>query len=160
MLSQAELAIESEKMIEVIGEFKALLDEETEAVKVNDLDISEALSGRKTELTRKYEGHFALIHEAREFLKNLDIGLRRRLSEAQQDIAKAIEENILALEAARQATRRVVSMIVNAATRGANQTAAYGPSGNAQSRYGKSLTGSAAHGAAAPLMGISFDENL
>lgn len=155
MLTETELANEVKAMIETTAAFEVILRQESASVRVMDLETAKTLAQDKADLAARYDKHILALHESRAHLPELEDELRQNLADAQSRIAEAISENIQTLQAARQATRRVVEMIVDSVSRGTRQMAGYGPAGYAQGGYGRSTAG-----AAPPLTGLSVNENL
>jgi hypothetical protein len=133
-----DLSAEAEGLVRAADSFIRVLEQETDAVRAMDTARAEALAPRKAELSGIYEAHARVLHQNAADLRKLDADLRRRMVQAQERLTGAITHNLSALDAAREATQRVIKMIVSAVQRGARQTGTYGPR---QSRAMPALAG-------------------
>jgi len=90
----------------------------------------------KQSLSRSYEQQAKIIDEDSE-LSNADAGLRHRLAEAMESFHALAEENRLRLLARMEATKRVFSVIQEAAQDFQGSVRTYGDTGTTQSSLRK-----------------------
>lgn len=111
----ASLRTAVSSMLKLIEDFGALLAKETEALKKTDFRLVDLLQDDKRGLAREYQAHVTALANRREEIAQLDASTRERLIKARTNFTVILNENLRALEASRNAARRLVDRILDTA---------------------------------------------
>lgn len=125
-LPLAELAAESLKLI---GDFEALLRDETRALDATDFDTAEVLQNRKIRMAERYHDLTRELRARKEDLKKHHPELREKLTAARDSFSEAARDNINAIERRRFSSQRLVDRLIEGARRGLQKSSTYGKGG-------------------------------
>lgn len=119
----------------LVGVFSTLLRDETVALRKADFKAVDALQAQKREFARSYHDLITGLYERREELAALPAAERGSLIDTRAHFTKVLDENLRALDAAKESTRRLVNKILDSARRTVvdDRKTHYSNSGKAQS---------------------------
>lgn len=106
-----------------------ILDEETEAVRDRNDKVFKALQEEKLEAVEEYKRAMTEFEVRQADLVLLDDDTRLALRQTHQELERIFADNLATLDVARQATGRVISIIIEAARRAVLQTDRYDDEG-------------------------------
>jgi hypothetical protein len=104
-------------ILHLIGEFGGLLLNETAALKKSDFTTVESLQMDKKRFAREYHMLVTGLAERRAETSSLDIETRERLIRARTEFTIILNDNMKALDAAKNSTKRLVNRILETARR-------------------------------------------
>ncbi len=102
------------ELIVTLGEFSELLDKENAAIQVADADTIAGLSDRKQFLSMHYQRQMRMLADRQVEIGELDPRVRRRLGDTWASFNTKKEANLESLRVVQDATRHVVSLMVEA----------------------------------------------
>lgn len=114
--------------------FTQLLEVETSALKASNYPVFESLQNDKITLAQNYQDSILALEEDQDLLRGLDDATKEKLRHAHTRFNLAADENQNTLLASKNASERIVTMIMSAA----RQTVADGPTYNAGGTQGLS----------------------
>jgi hypothetical protein len=109
------LAHEMADIMRLIEQFGELLCRETEALKKADFKAVDALQQPKRSMAEKYQSHVTALAARGEEMKALDLTARERFIQARTRFTLILNDNLKALELAKDSTRRLVGRILDTA---------------------------------------------
>ncbi len=112
---QGPIAGAALEMLRLIEDFGSLLLKETDALKKADFRLVELLQDDKRHFAKRYHAVVNLLSSRRDEVAKLDLGLQERLIKARTSFTIILNENLRALEAAKDSTRRLVDRILDTA---------------------------------------------
>ena len=112
----------------VVEELTRILEEETAALAVKDMDRMRALQGDKQRLGRGYEQLYALLGRQDQAAVRATPDFER-LGAAAPRFAEAVKENLRRIGAARSLNERILGAVRNAIVRAQAPTTVYGANG-------------------------------
>lgn len=101
----------------LVGVFSALLEEETAALKIADFKAVDALQTQKRDYAKRYHDAITELYARRDELAQMPPPVRGGLMDARARFATVLEDNLRALDAAKEGTRRLVNKILDTARR-------------------------------------------
>ena len=114
-LAEARIGTASvRRLIETVRELTELMSEETGLLRALQVKNFSALQEQKLALIRSYEEGSALLRADPGFVQAIDPRLRAELKDVSARMCDVMEENELAILAAREMNRRAASAIVEA----------------------------------------------
>jgi len=105
------------QILNVLDAFGKLLKEETAALKKNDFQTVDRLQASKRALARDYHGLIVGLSSSRENMVKLDMPTREKLVRSRTTFTEILQDNLRALEIAKNSTARLVNKILDAARR-------------------------------------------
>jgi hypothetical protein len=129
------LAAVIDDVMQLIQSFGALLKEETAALKAVDFKTVDKLQDTKRDYARRYHMLVSSLYERSDEILNIDAVRRDGLLTARHGFSAILAENLRALEAAKDSSRRLVSKILDIARRSVvdDRQTHYSNSGRTQS---------------------------
>jgi hypothetical protein len=109
------LAVDVMEVMQLIEDFGALLLRETAALKKADFSVVDTLQPAKRTLALQYQNMVTSLAARKAEMATLDVAARERLVKARTQFTLILNDNLRALEAAKDSTRRLVSKILDAA---------------------------------------------
>lgn len=104
-------------VMQLIEDFGALLMRETAALKKSDFNVVDTLQPSKRKLALEYQNMVTALAARKAEMATLDVAARERLVKARTQFTLILNDNLVALEAAKESTRRLVGKILDAARR-------------------------------------------
>lgn len=102
-------------LIAALHDFNILLTTETAFLKKADFKAVEALQDEKRVLARTYHDIVTSFSEVKSDMSSLDLKLREQLVTARAEFTVTLSENIRALEASKNSTKRLIDRIIETA---------------------------------------------
>lgn len=102
-------------VLRLIEDFGSLLVKETEALKKADYLLVDMLQTDKKNFAKLYHAKVTELSTRKEEMPTLDMSMRERLVKARTSFTIILNENLRALEASRESTRRLVDRILDTA---------------------------------------------
>lgn len=109
------LVSEVSDVMKLIEDFGSLLMRETAALKKSDFSVVDTLQPAKRKLALEYQNMVTALAARKAEMATLDVAARERLVKARTQFTLILNENLVALEAAKESTRRLVGKILDAA---------------------------------------------
>ena len=113
--AKRSLITEVMDVMKLIEDFSTLLMRETAALKKSDFNVVDTLQPAKRKLALEYQNMVTALAARKAEMATLDIAARERLVKARTQFTLILNENLVALEAAKESTRRLVGKILDAA---------------------------------------------
>lgn len=128
------LAGEINDIMRLIEEFGSLLRRETEALKKADFAAVDTLQAPKRAMATQYQSLIVGLSSRKEEMRGLDMAAREKLVRARTQFTLILNDNLRALEAAKESTRRLVTRILDTARKAVvdEQQTNYSSRGQAQ----------------------------
>jgi hypothetical protein len=102
-------------IMQVIDDFGALLVRETAALKKADFAAVDTLQPAKRTMALQYQNMVTALAKRKAEMTGLDLNARERLVRARTQFTGILNDNLRALETAKDSTRRLVGKILDAA---------------------------------------------
>jgi hypothetical protein len=115
--AKRSLVSEVSDVMQLIEDFGSLLLRETAALKKSDFNVVDTLQPAKRKLALEYQNTVTALASRKAEMATLDFAARERLVKARTQFTLILNDNLVALEAAKESTRRLVSKILDAARR-------------------------------------------
>ena len=109
------LRTDIEGLIGLIETFSALLAKETAALKKSDFKAVDALQNDKKRLAREYGDQVQILCARQSEISTLDTATRKKLLAARGGFSVILDENLRALDAAKNSAKRLVNRILDIA---------------------------------------------
>lgn len=109
------LSSDVREVMDLIEKFGALLVRETSALKNADFDAVDVLQPSKRLMALQYQNLVTELAARKAEMASLDIQARERLVAARTQFTLILNDNLKALEYAKESTRRLVGRILDAA---------------------------------------------
>jgi hypothetical protein len=113
--AKRSLVSEVTDVMKLIEDFGALLMRETAALKKSDFNVVDTLQPAKRKLALEYQNTVTALAARKNEMAALDVAARERLVKARTQFTLILNDNLVALEAAKESTRRLVGKILDAA---------------------------------------------
>ncbi len=110
-------ATDLQKVMRVIDTFGQLLMQETAALRKTDFKTVDTLQAEKRNLAREYQEVVTALAGRKTEMAQLDVQARERLVQARTRFTLILDDNLRALEAAKNSAARLVGKILDAARR-------------------------------------------
>jgi len=117
------------RLIETVKELTGLMSQETELLRALQVRNFSALQDRKLTLIRSYEEGSAALRQDAGFAQAIDPRLRAELKDVSARMRDIMQENELAILAAREMNQRAASAIVDAVSALRNDSPVYSGEG-------------------------------
>jgi hypothetical protein len=114
-VSKRPLAGDVGEIMRLIEDFGGLLKRETEALKKADFAAVDTLQAPKRAMAMQYQTLVVSLSSRREEMRGLDVAARERLVRARTQFTLILNDNLRALETAKDSTRRLVTRILDTA---------------------------------------------
>ena len=115
--SPSSFAADVQKVMRVIDSFSQLLMQETAALRKTDFKTVDTLQAEKRHLAREYQEIVTTLAGRKAEMAQLDVAARERLVQARTRFTLILDDNLRALEAAKNSAARLVGKILDAARR-------------------------------------------
>ncbi len=114
-------------VLELIESFGGLLEKETKALRQADFKTVDSMQDAKKQMAKTYQTHVAGLHQRKADIVNVELTLREKLIKARIGFTTILNENLRAIEAAKDSSKRLVDRILEAAREAAmeDKTNAY-----------------------------------
>lgn len=114
-------------VLELIERFGRLLEKETSALRKANFKAVDGLQEEKKNMARSYQTHVSALHSKKAEIINIDMPLREKLINARIGFTTVLHENLRAIDAAKDSSKRLVDRILEAAREAAleDKTNAY-----------------------------------
>lgn len=103
------------ELLGVITGFDNLLKLETGALRKHDFQTVDKLQADKRHYARQYHDKISALFERKQDFLGLDISMRERLIAARTQFTVTLNENMYALDVAKNSTKRLIDRILDAA---------------------------------------------
>lgn len=118
-----------DRTLHAVESFSQLLELETAALKASDFPVFESLQQDKLAFAQSYQESILAFEEDLDILKNLDEELKDKLRHAHSRFTAVADENQNALQAGKNASERIVTLIMDAARKTVSEGPAYNAGG-------------------------------
>ena len=102
-------------VLELIETFGRLLERETKALRKADFKAVDSMQDEKKQMAKAYQTHVAGLAQRKADIVNVDLTLREKLIKARIAFTTILNENLRALDAAKDSSKRLVDRILEAA---------------------------------------------
>jgi hypothetical protein len=109
------LRSEIEALLDVMNAFRVMLEDETKVLKKADFQAVDHMQAQKKQLARQYNEHVATLAARRDEIGSLGADLREALIHARTHFTITLNDNLRALDAARESARRLSDRILETA---------------------------------------------
>lgn len=140
MKSGSDVKSEVMDVLKVIEGFSTLLKKETDALKSADFKTVDGLQTDKKIFAKQYHAVVTGLSTRKDDIVKLDIPVRERLIRARTDFTIILNDNLRALEMAKDGTKRLVNRILDAARQAVAEDHQTGYSAKGQMQSYKSST--------------------
>ena len=102
-------------VLELIQKFGSLLEKETTALRKADFKAVDAFQEEKKQMAKSYQTHVAGLCDKKADILNIEMTLREKLVKARIHFSAILNDNLRALDAAKDSSKRLVDRILEAA---------------------------------------------
>ncbi len=113
--AKRSLVSEVTDVMQLIEDFSTLLIRETAALKKSDFNVVDTLQPSKRRLALEYQNMVTALSNRKAEMASLDVAAREKLVKARTQFTLILNDNLVALESAKESTRRLVGKILDAA---------------------------------------------
>lgn len=118
-----------DRTLHAVESFSQLLELETAALKASDFPVFESLQQDKITFAQNYQDSILAFEEDLDILKNLDDASKDKLRQAHARFTVVADENQSTLQASKNVSERIVTLIMDAARKTVSEGPAYNAGG-------------------------------
>lgn len=123
------IEVEVNEMIKLMHDFSLVLEKENEFLRAARFSEIEKLQKQKHEYVASYKAKVAALFERKPEVASMDAGLAERLIVTRTDFIKLLSKNLKTLESAKDASRRLVSRVLDTAREKVEEKTNYNAAG-------------------------------